>query len=214
MNQIGDCVIAAAGHMEMVWSFNADDGFVPSDHDIMMAYGYVGGYVAADPSTDKGADPLTCLKYWRKQGIAGRKIEGFASVNPSNQDRLMQSVSIFENSYLALGLPAALQNIPDGDPWDIPAGQPLTGEWLPGSWGGHMVESPKYDENYCYIVTWGNLVPVSWRFLMTYCDEAYACWSKDMLDNLGRTPTGLDVAALSADLQAIDHDQSWWKSRH
>ena len=204
-DQIGDCVIAAAGHIEMVHSFNIGQSFVPSDHSIMVDYEQVGGYSPLNPATDQGCDPLTALKFWRNTGISGHTIDGFAAFNAAYEPRYMQAIFLFESAFLGLSLPLAAQQFQDGKPWDIPAGQDATGDWEPYSWGGHMVMAPKYDAQYCYVVTWGKLVPVSWRFMLTYCDEAYAVWSKDMLDALGKTPSGLDVATMQADLAEIDN---------
>jgi hypothetical protein len=203
-DQLGCCVIAAMGHIEMTLTFNADNPFVPSDRSIMVAYEDVGKYSPFEPDSDQGCDPLTALNYWRNTGIAGRKCDGFAQLSSHNQDRIRQSIAIFESSDIALMLPNAAKKFEDGQPWDIPAGQALDGDWEPYSWGGHMVMSPRYDATYCYIVTWGKLVPVTWRFMMTYCDAVFAVWSKDMLNKLGRSASGLDVATLAADLAAID----------
>lgn len=198
-DEVGDCVLAAAGHAIMQWSFNAGHGFTPSDADILKAYSDVGGYVPGDSSTDNGADPLTALKYWRKVGIGGHKIGAFLAINPGRPDQFVHAINLFECAYLALGLPLAAQEM---KVWDVPTGQKLTGAWEPWSWGGHMVESPKYDAGGIPVVTWGELKTMTWRFLLSYCDEAYIALSEDML-NEGKSPLGFDMEALKRDLKEV-----------
>jgi len=66
-----------------------------------------------------------------------------------------------------------------------------------------MVEAPKYDEQGVWVVTWGALKFVSWAFLAAYCDESFALISTDMLNGTQRSPLGLDIKTLGADLQAL-----------
>src|SRR4051812_17423635 len=47
-DRIGDCAIAAPGHMMMAWTANAGRPFVPTDAQVLAAYSAVSGY---DPKT-------------------------------------------------------------------------------------------------------------------------------------------------------------------
>ncbi len=68
----------------------------------------------------------------------------------------------------------------------------------PGSWGGHAVPVIAYDASGLTCITWGALKRMTWAFWDAYCDEAYACLSRDWA--AARAPSGFDWAALDADL--------------
>jgi hypothetical protein len=42
-------------------------------------------------------------------------------------------------------LPLAFEHINPPEVWDVPAGQQLTGDWTPGTWGGHSTFVDSYD---------------------------------------------------------------------
>ena len=197
---IGDCAIAAAGHQIVGWTFNSGRGCVPTDPEIVQAYRDVSGYNPGDPLSDTGCAPLDVMRYWRGTGIGGHKCGAYVALNPSRMNQLRQGVALFGSVYLAFSLPAAVQG---WDEWTLEAGQELTKDWTPGSWGGHAVESPKFDATGLYVVTWGKLLWVSWSFVEAYCDEAYCVLSSDLLDGTGRCPAGFDLPTLTTDLNAI-----------
>jgi hypothetical protein len=45
---------------------------------------------------------------------------------------------------------------------------------------------------------------MTWGFLDTYCDEAYAVLSQDWIDKTNLAPNNFDLTALQADLQQIN----------
>ena len=158
------------------------------------------GFDPNDPATDNGANMLSVLKQWRKDGIAGHKIGAYAAYSAARAKRVRQAIWLFGSTYLGLALPAAAQELKI---WDIPEGQPLTGDWYPGSWGGHAVEAPKYDQSGVSVVTWGELLPVTYRFLAAYCDEAFAVLSQELFLDSGKCPAGFDADALQQDLRGL-----------
>ena len=66
-----------------------------------------------------------------------------------------------------------------------------------------MVEAPKYDADGVHVVTWGQLMPVSWKFLAAYADEPYAILSPDILGVDGKCPVGFDLETLRKDLAYV-----------
>jgi hypothetical protein len=80
-----------------------------------------------------------------------------------------------ENCYIGLALPISAQN---QDVWAVPPGG-SAGEGSPGSWGGHAVPIVAYDSRGLTVITWGATKRMTWQFLDTYCDEAYALLSQD-----------------------------------
>ena len=163
-----------------------------------LAYSAITGYNPADPSTDQGAVELDVLNYWRQNGIAGHKILGYAKLDPGNVDHVRQSVYLFEGTYIGVQLPISAQGQAT---WDVPAGG-LTGDGEPGSWGGHAVPVIGYDADGLWVVTWGKLLKMTWAFWRAYTDEAYACFSIDMLE-AGKSPAGFDLPALQTFLAGV-----------
>lgn len=207
---LGDCTIAAAGHMIEQWTRYAGNPFVPTDDDIVNAYSAITGY-DGNPWTDRGAVMLDVLKYWRKHGIAGHKIAAFAAVDPTNITEIKQAVALFGNCYIGIGLPIAAQTPITGDNgnpcWSMPP-TGVTGDGTPYSWGGHCVNIAGYgtDSNGnagSEVVTWGQIFDMTWGFAGTYMDEAFAVLSTDWIAADGKAPSGFDITQLRADLAAL-----------
>ncbi len=197
---IGDCTVAACGHQIQQWTANAGTEKTPTDQAILKAYEAVSGYRPGNPQTDAGADMLTVLKYWRKTGISGDKIGAFTFVDPANFDHVRAATWLFGGTYLGLAMPVSAQK---QQVWDVPQGGAV-GDGAPGSWGGHAVLIAGYSPEGLLVVTWGQLKLMTWDFLKTYAQEAYAIVSKDFLNGKGQTPNaGLDLAALNADLKTV-----------
>ena len=197
-DELGDCTCAAAGHMIQTWTANTDHMVTPSDLDILEAYKAVGGYDPNDPSTDRGADELTVLKYWRTHGISRRKIAAFAALEPKNELHIRDSVFLFGGCYIGVALPLSAQG---QDVWVVPP-YGIAGDGAPGTWGGHAVPVVGYGRRGLTVVTWGKLLRMSWNFWETYVDEAYAIVSQDYLAR-GVNPNGFNLAELQSDLAAV-----------
>lgn len=193
---LGDCTIAAAGHMIALWTTYSSTKVVPTDAEIVAGYSAVTGYNPVTGANDNGAVETDVLNYWKNHGIGGHKILGYTALEPSNLNHVKDSVSLFGGTYIGLNLPVSCQN---QKVWSVPPGGPH-GKGAPGSWGGHAVPVVAYDASGLTVVTWGGLQTMTWGFWSTYCDEAYAVLSHDWLNVHGQTPNGFNLAALQADL--------------
>jgi hypothetical protein len=200
-DQIGDCTIAAAGHLLMEWTANAGKKlFTPTNRQIISAYSAVTGYNPETGANDNGAVEIDVLNYWRQSGISGHKIGAYAALEPSNHSSVMDAVYIFEGCYIGLQLPISAQGqVQNHQPWSVPPGG-LTGNGKPGSWGGHAVPVVAYDARGLTVVTWGALQVMTWPFWDAYCDEGYAIISSDYLTRKKLTPQGFNLQQLQADL--------------
>ncbi len=196
-DRIGDCAIAAPGHMVMSWTSNNGATKVIPDSEIIAAYSAVSGYNPRNGANDNGANMLEVLKYWQKTGIGGTKIIAFASVNQNNAEAVKQAVHLFGSLYIGVELPASAQG---KDHWDVTG--PLTGNNRPGSWGGHAIPIMSYAEKY-YVVTWGNFIPMTQAFFDAYCSEAYVALSGDWVSSGKMAPNSFDFASLESDLGLI-----------
>jgi hypothetical protein len=206
---IGDCTCAAAGHLIMDWTANVGDEVIPSDDDIVTAYSAVSGYDPATGLNDNGAVELDVLNYWRTTGIAGHKIQAYATLDVANQDYVKASVVLFGGCYIGLALPLTAQT---QDVWDVVhesvwskmeqffgIDDPST----PGSWGGHAVPIVGYNPTGPVCITWGAPKQLTWSFWGRYCDECYAILSPDWLNANQVDPAGVDLATLESDLATV-----------
>jgi|SRR5581483_773292 len=195
-DKIGDCTIAAAGHMIEAWTAAAGGKSVEiSVKDVLKAFDKV---KSVDPETgEAGAVELDVLNMWRKSGIGGHRIGAFAKVSLVDEKQLRTGAWLFGGLYLGLQLPITAQT---QETWKWTGS--LHGDAAPGSWGGHAVDAVGYDDQGLTIVTWGALKRMTWSFFSRYCDEAYCLLSTDFLEN-GKSPEGFDLDALKADLELV-----------
>lgn len=196
---LGDCTCAAAGHLTQVWTANASVEVTTPDDKIRDAYEAVSGYNPMDPNTDRGANEMDVLNYWRKTGIGGRKIQSYMGLEPKNHFHICAAVDLFGGAYIGLALPVSAQT---QDVWSVPPGGP-SGPGAPGSWGGHAVIIEAYDDHLLTCITWGQKKQMTWSFWDTYCDEAYALLSDDWLSAKGVNPDGFNLAQLQVDLKQV-----------
>ena len=203
-DKLGDCVEAAGAHMVELWEkYTNSNKPQPTNTDVLKAYEGAAGYIPGDPSTDNGTDMLTFLKYWRNTGIGGHKILAFVSLKRGDLTELQQAIWLFGSAFIGVQLPVSVQS---RNEWTVPNG--LTGDYAPGSWGGHCIPVGAYSDlvparTRNRVVTWGEVVTMSDYFYQIMSDEAYAVLSQDWIDTNGLAPSHFDLAALQADLAAL-----------
>lgn len=198
-DSLGDCTIAGVSHLVQLWTTLTGKPVIPADAEVQAEYSRLCGYNPADPNSDQGGVESDILQAWQAGGIFGHKINGFVGVNPKSQVQVKDSIHYFGGAYIGVGLPNTAQ---DQEIWDVTPG-PLTGDAEPGSWGGHCIILVAADARYCVCVTWGALKLLTYEWLSAYCDEAYCLLSPDFINTSGKTPGGVPLASLSADLKRI-----------
>jgi hypothetical protein len=199
-DSIGDCTCAGAGHMIEAWRASSGSPVVIPDAEVLSAYEFVSGYDPKTGDNDNGAVCLDVLNAWRKGTIfSDHTISAYAKVEPSNHDQIKDAVWLFGGCYIGVALPICVQGKKS---WTMPH-NPHAASSQPGSWGGHCVDIVAYDSRGTWVVSWGELIRVSWPFLATYCDEAYAVLSHDWIGGKGQAPDGFDLAQLQADLAFV-----------
>jgi hypothetical protein len=204
---LGTCVVASALHKIQEWTGLVGDPLTPTDQDALNIY-EIFGYKPNDPSTDKGIDMLSFMKYWRKTGlpIQGKthKILAFASVDHTQQVEVGQAISLFGNVDIGVALPVTAQNQVI---WSV-VPNTLSGPGAPGSWGGHCIPALAYTLRASYpgglkILTWGAVEEMTWNFLQCYCDELFAILAPEWIEASGLAPSGFPVATLLNDIAAL-----------
>jgi hypothetical protein len=193
-----DCAIAAAGHAEMLWAAKYHEQRpYPTTTQILDAYSKITGYDPNDPTTDKGADLLSVLKYWKKTGIAGQRIGAFAEILPRDTETLKWAIDALGVAYVGLRLPVATAAPKAGGIADFTAPRQLR---RPATWRnplyGHCVIYAGYRPDQTFrCVSWGKVMTVSEEFHLAYCDEAYAIISPGQVHS-SVAPANLDAAEL------------------
>jgi hypothetical protein len=217
-DRIENCGIVAAANLIRLWTAHAGTQVDLSDRAVLDAYTVVSGYDPDTGADDKGAVVSDVLAMWSTRamgGIGGHVLAGFAEIERTDATAIRQAVALFGGCLIGLQLPKAVQGI--GGSWiDVPRGpddltpagmyarvEGLTEDWAPGSWGGHCVVCIAADLDGFTVITWGNTLRMSNRFAATYIDEAWAALSTDWI-GAGGAPNGLDLAALQADLAALE----------
>lgn len=196
-DELGDCVEASSAHIIRMWtaaSTGKPRDF--SDADIVSMYSRDGGYVPNQPWTDNGVVITDALDNWVRYGFAGDGLAGYLSASQNHPDTFASECWIFGGAKLGLNMPAAWQGAFErGLAWDV--GPSTSGQWAPGSWGGHDVPIVKRIRGGYVVVTWGGLQTLTDRAIATYCDEAYVMGSWDWCAASG-TPSAVAKADLLA----------------
>jgi hypothetical protein len=205
-DQLGDCTIAAIGHMYGAWTVYAGGSeALFGDDQIQAAYSRVGGYVPGDPSTDNGCVMQDVLADQRSTGLAdqaGRvhQVAGYAAFgNPADEELLGQVLDVFGTVYVGINVQQQMESEFAGQQpwtWDSSA-QPIGGHAIClqrrlGS-GGAPLE----------YVTWGALQPATVGFQAGAAEEAWAVVTSDWLTANGTTVEGLDLQQLLSDMESV-----------
>jgi hypothetical protein len=201
-DKLGDCTCAAAAHQVEAWTAAHNAEAVLTDADVLTAYEAVSGYDPATGANDDGAVVLDVLKYWKATGVGGHNIGAFAALAPRSPNTNL-ALWLFDGVYVGIQLPLATRSM--GMTWDLPAGQALTGDWAPGSWGGHAIIALAYNQGKKSrkVITWGQVATVSDRFWTAYVDEVWMILARDWVGPAGIDPEGFNVTELLADLRNI-----------
>ena len=200
-NRLGDCALASCGHCEVGQTSNIGTPFVPTDQQIIKAYSDVTGYSPNRPGSDRGAVMLDVMKYWRRVGIAGKKIVAFAQVDVRNHELFCAAHWLFGGVMLGIRLPLSAQG---QDIWRAPGRYHKWGPYTPGSWGGHAVWNGRYAPTDLTLATWGRLQRMTWAFLDTYVDEAYVVLSRDTwIMQSGQSPSGFALQDLISRMNEV-----------
>jgi len=171
---LGDCVIAGRAHMTIRLEYFEQKGKILSitDTQVINEYKHEGGSMVEG---QQGLNMLDSLNSWRKEGWKVSrhryKIHAFVELERSRTNDAKVAVRYLNGAYIGLALPNCFQEqIQRGLPWDIVPGP----DGKPNPRNGHCVYICGYTEKGPVCVTWGRKQQMTWKFLTTCCDEAYA----------------------------------------
>lgn len=206
-DQIGCCVIAGMAHLLGVYTGNATGvPIVLTNAEIKRLYGEIGGYDGTAAS-DNGCDEVEALEYWRKKGIAGRKIVDHVAIDGSDIDEVRMAIWLFGGIMSGTALPNAWV-----DPMPRRSGFVLGVSGDPVPENGHCMVHCGYDadKKRINVSTWGMLGSVTDEAVKRYMTskaggELHAILSRDVIaKGKQKAPNGLDWARLERDWKQID----------
>lgn len=197
-NQLGCCVISSVGHQLGIWSGNDSDSggvIVASNQEIQNAY-----RIWNPGRQDNGCVITDVLDYWRDKGLtlggSLRKIDGYVAVDWTNPVEVKTVINLFGSVRFGINLPEAWLDSEEGGLWDVTETQIM---------GGHDVPAVGYNSTGVVICTWGGLRTITWAAMSDprFLEEAYCELSPNWYNSDKLAPSGLDVDALSQDLEGL-----------
>lgn len=184
-DSLGDCTQAGVAHLIMAFNAEVSESDpIPTDEAVRTEYfNETGGQ-------DSGCVEASVLGKWRKTGLYGSKLAGYAPVR-LDVNSLKQAIAAYGHLYIGIACPASMQE-------QFGAGETIT--WDSGSpiEGGHAVDLIGYNANTVDLLTWGSRVQATWEFVLNVIDEAWVVIPEQFVE-AGRGPE-IDLAALQADL--------------
>jgi hypothetical protein len=157
------------------------------------------------PGEGPGGNEQQVLRYLLNHGApvgpngqARAKIVAYVEIDPRNTDDVKRGINDFGLVYVGFNMP---QNVmpASGDPpqvWDVDASNPPIV-------GGHCVILPGYDTSMVNVISWGWFYQMTWAFFAKYVDEVYAVVDNIWISAKRRTPAGLTVQELEAQMVAL-----------
>jgi hypothetical protein len=201
-DQYGDCAEAGAMHLIQAQTANTGQPLTGTLQQTLDLYSAVTGFNPADPSTDQGTDLLSLLQYWKTTGImvtdangnpVVHKILGWASLDLTSIAQIRYASYIFGGTYLGIRCPQSA--LADTSNWTYVPNSPID--------GGHCITGVGQGAAGGHVVSWGKSIPFDWGFMAQYFDEGFIVVSEDWVGAQGKSPSGLDLAGLTAAMAAL-----------
>lgn len=197
---LGDCTAAMVAHAVQNTSTYGDGATVTvPEEDVVAAYSRVSGYRPGHPETDRGAVLQDVYADWRRTGIAGHKALAFAEVDPSDQAEVKTAINTFGGVGVGMVVTEVMMtDFNTGRGWGRTGGRSL---------GGHAVVAVGYDQDGLDVVTWGQLIRMSWSVWRRTVDEAWIAVVPEWVnDTTNLSPLGVDLYGLGEAMAALTGD--------
>ncbi|HEY2627649.1 MAG TPA: hypothetical protein VGI57_00910 [Usitatibacter sp.] len=171
----GDCTCAAYYHARQVWTFNTGKMVTEPDRDVEDLYVKACGYDPRKGGEGPGGIEQDVLTYLLKKGAATgptgtmrHKLAAFVEVDPRDPEDVKRTINGCGVAYIGFNVPANIMpaNSPPPATWTVKPRQRII--------GGHAVVLAGYDAKGARVISWGRYYTMTWDFLATYVDEAYA----------------------------------------
>lgn len=206
-NRLGDCGLASIEHADITaetWGLHPAIEEVDREARAIRNYSAISGYDPNTGANDNGVYLLDVLKYAQHKGLGGDgtdTIGPYLAVDPLDERQMVACLFLFGVLYTGVGLPVSAQKeTGKGKTWSTVVG-PGSEPW---SWGGHAIYTGRITTKSRRCVTWGAEQEMSEEWQARYMDEAWTYIDPEFVrENTGKTVSGLDLAGLMADLEAM-----------
>lgn len=191
-DRYGDCTIAAVVHSDQASAAQTREPWTyPGDQTVEAEYFKLSG------GQDTGLAESLVLQTWQREGLFGRTLAAFAPLAVKHTQTIKQATWLCGCVYTGVLIPApAQQQFAAGEPWDL-TGTPADSEIE----GGHAVPILGYNATGPIVCTWGRLQQATWRWWLTYAEEAYCVITAEV--KARGSLRGVNFAALDRDLAAL-----------
>jgi len=163
-NPVGDCAFVGTVNVDVIDAVETGEPVVLPTADTVVSE-----YLTYDGGVDQGANLTQLLAYWHRTGLWGSKILGYAAVNFRELDEVWAYANAFGVLYIGIAVPAAMEEqVANGQTLDL-TGTAADTQIL----GGHCVDIISRSKGGGEIVTWGQRVAFTDRWLQTYMEEAH-----------------------------------------
>jgi len=201
---VGDCTAAACAHAIQVWSrYAGGTEIVIPKALVLQFYSECTGYDGT-PATDTGAVVQVVLTRWMNVGFpmpdgTRNRLHGFFEIDPRNVQDAERSVYDCGAVDVGMNVPAWLEQADPPDVWDNSSGADTH------SVGGHSVLYAGYDQprGLLRTVSWGRDYDQTYAFEAAEVDELYALVNPLWVEKTGRTPLGMSLDDVAAQMSAI-----------
>lgn len=199
-DSLGDCAEAGYGHALQVWSDASGKHELTEPDSAIEALYETQGYVPGNESTDTGTILQVLLSLLVKGPVPDGipKLLAFIELDPTIPADISRATYECGLVYIGFNVPAFLQSLESpGSTWNT---EPWSNSNIVGS---HCVISAGYRPGFRDIISWGSRYAMTDAFWAKYVDEAYALVSPEWIEATGRTPLGMTVTQLEAQMAAI-----------
>lgn len=196
-DQWGDCVWAMSANAIILATCHTGNVVIPTLEDVLGGYSAVTGFDPKTGANDNGTAITDALEYLRTTGMAGHKILAWAKIDHTNLLHRQLGVDLFGCTLVGVQLPASAQDqFSNNQPWE--AGNTNIE-------GGHAILHPGYGsegDDYVTWAKWDQKASAAWS--AQYVDEEYVIITEDWINQVTqKTPGGLDLATLEADIKLL-----------
>lgn len=194
---IGDCVEVDSAYATIIRTANAATATViPSKDEVLALYRVFGFNPDPAQYSDPGTDELAMCQYLKNTGWLGRRLNDYATTDPSNIDHLKWCIQLFGGVRVGWQLPNfAIEQFDNSQPWDLHGGDQSIA-------GGHDTRLVHYEGDTFFTSTWGRwMQPVTRSFVTTFCEEAHPELALDWIAAQGIAPSGFSLDDLEKKLQ-------------
>lgn len=186
----GDCTLASQAHAAMRME-KLETGKLITIPEQSVIDSYLAMTERLYGGGDTGAYETDALDNFRREDLTFRSstghpitIDAYTKINQYdvNEVKLAIATTSGHGIKMCFNLPLAFSRMAVSGVWSVPKGQTLTGEWMPGSWGGHSTYIDSYSPaGVVHPTTWGMPdILITWEAVAAYCDESY--WVIDSVD--------------------------------